>query len=239
MKYIFAVSMVAAILTSCSPQDQSASQLAAAGETAFERGEYDKAIPLFTKAIDLDASNPSFFANRGNCYSYLNQFEKAFADFDKSIEVAIELMENSDDPRLAFLYYNRGYARERSRDPAKAVKDYDKALRVNPDYPDAHGNTAWILATSPDPRMRNGSKAVEYALIEAKQEEMQNASDLDTLAAAYAEVGNFDAAIETQKEAVSLAESEEERAEFSTRLALFQNGKPYREEADSTSQPAE
>jgi tetratricopeptide (TPR) repeat protein len=45
---------------------------------------------------------------------------------------------NRDDPRLAFLFYNRGYAKERSGDFGSVLNDYGEALRVNPEYPDAH-----------------------------------------------------------------------------------------------------
>lgn len=101
---------------------------------------------------------------------------------------------------------------------------------MNPEYPDAHGNTAWILATCPDPAVRDGAKAVEYALIEVKRVGRKNALYLDTLAAAYAENGDFEKAVSTQTKAVELAASEEDRMEFGERLELFKTGEPYRDE---------
>ncbi|MGY8642931.1 MAG: tetratricopeptide repeat protein [Verrucomicrobiales bacterium] len=214
MKIVVAISIVAVFMVSCSSDEQLASDVAADAEAAYDRGEYESAIPLYTKVIELDSNNPGFFANRGNCHSYLEQFDKAFADFDKSIAVAIEMTGNRDDPRLAFLFYNRGSAKERSGDFGSALNDYGEALRVDPEYPDAHGNSAWILATSPDSALCDGKKAVEFATIEARQENMKNPSDLDTLAAALAEIGNFDAAVETQEKAISLATSKEEKRNF-------------------------
>ena len=62
---------------------------------------------------------------------------------------------------------------------------------------------------------------------------MKDANYLNTLAAAYAEIGNFKAAIEWQEKAIELL-SEEDRAEYETdfkkRLELYKSGKPYREE---------
>jgi len=56
-----------------------------------------------------------------------------------------------------------------------------------------------------------------------------DADYLDTLAAAYAESGQFDKAVESQEKAIELA-PDDEKADFETRLKLYQEGKPYREE---------
>jgi hypothetical protein len=52
---------------------------------------------------------------------------------------------------------------------------------------------------------------------------------IDTLAAAYAECGQFSQAVERQKQAIDLA-SEKKKADFRSRLELYEAGKPYREE---------
>ena len=52
---------------------------------------------------------------------------------------------------------------------------------------------------------------------------------LDTLAAAYAEAGQFDSAVNAQKEAMALLQDEERKKDFSTRLKLYESGTPYRE----------
>ena len=50
---------------------------------------------------------------------------------------------------------------------------------------------------------------------------------LDTLAAAYAEVGRFDDAIRWQKEAIKLA-GESDTSELETQLASYEAGEPLR-----------
>ena len=102
-------------------------------------------------------------------------------------------------------------------------------------HPNTLGYTnelAWLLATSSVAEFRNGAKAVEFATNACEQTNWKNADHVNTLAAAYAEVGDFDSAVKWQKEAVNLLTEKEpsnQHAEFEERLKLYQSGKPYRE----------
>jgi tetratricopeptide (TPR) repeat protein len=93
---------------------------------------------------------------------------------------------------------------------------------------------AWFYATSPDPTLRNGEKAVRIAEKSVAETSRNDANILDTLAAAYAEVGDFPKAISVQKEAIALLAGEEKRksGEFLERLNLYESGQPYHEEAE-------
>jgi hypothetical protein len=51
---------------------------------------------------------------------------------------------------------------------------------------------------------------------------------LDTLAASYAEAGQFDKAVGTQNEARALLKDETEITEYKSRLKLYQDKTPYR-----------
>lgn len=95
------------------------------------------------------------------------------------------------------------------------------------------GNVAWILATCPEAKYRNGEKALKLAtsLVEADQEDPTN---LDNLAAAYAETGDFNSAIMTQHKAIhalKLSEHIERSDEFKQRLQTYEQNKPFRESA--------
>ena len=81
-----------------------------------------------------------------------------------------------------------------------ALNDYARALEINPFFVDAYNNKAWVLATCADQRFRNGGQAVRLA--QKAVELKPDVGSLDTLAAAYAAVGNFDAAVDTQKKAI-------------------------------------
>ncbi|OQB92680.1 MAG: hypothetical protein BWX84_00900 [Verrucomicrobia bacterium ADurb.Bin118] len=89
---------------------------------------------------------------------------------------------------------------------------------------------AWILATSGDAKVRNGSEAVLFAeqLVEATHRKAP--ACLDTLATAYVEAGQFEKTISTEKEAIALAKEGAEKNGYSSRLTLYEAKKPYREQ---------
>jgi uncharacterized protein len=88
---------------------------------------------------------------------------------------------------------------------------------------------AWLLATSPFETVRDGQQAVSLALQAVSQE--RSPAYLDTLAAAYAETGKFDKAVETQREALAMVPHDGEALvqELETHLQAFEAGEPWRE----------
>jgi len=103
---------------------------------------------------------------------------------------------------------------------------------LNPEDPNSYNNLAWIRATHPDPRFRNGLEAVELAEKACKLVKVKDLYLLDTLAAAYAEAGRFPEAVETQEEAICLAASAgpEVRVQvLERRLLGYRAGRPYRQ----------
>jgi tetratricopeptide (TPR) repeat protein len=93
------------------------------------------------------------------------------------------------------------------------------------------GNIAWILATCPEAEYRDGSRAVSMSL-KLLEHDQNDPTVLDNLAAAYAELGDFTAAIDTQKKAIDALKDYPEIArsdEFILRLKQYQNNQAYRE----------
>ena len=88
---------------------------------------------------------------------------------------------------------------------------------------------AWILATSADAHFRDGAKAVEIAKHACEINAWSRFPLLDTLAAAYAETGDFAHAVELQQRAINMAARSQSLADLRARLALYKNGKPFRE----------
>jgi len=98
--------------------------------------------------------------------------------------------------------------------------------------PQALNDYAWLLSTSPFDEVRNGQQAVTLAMQAVQRN--RSPSYLDTLAAAYAETGKFDRAVETQREALALARQQSEpdaevEQELETHLEAFEAGRPWRE----------
>jgi len=100
----------------------------------------------------------------------------------------------------------------------------DPELRVRPDTAETYNNLAWLRATDPEERNRNGTEAVRLARHAVLLFKGVNASLLDTLAAAYAEVGQFPEAISNAERALKLARADGNQAlaeEIQARLALY------------------
>ena len=167
-------------------------------EDAFDRGlkligaqRYDEAIKAFSTAIEIIPRDYQAYNYRGVAWALKGNYDKAIADYNKALEIR---------PRYAEAYNNRGFARTQHGDLRNALNDYARALEINPFFVGAYNNKAWVLATCADQRFRNGGQAVRLA--QKAVELKPDVGSLDTLAAAYAAVGNFDAAVDTQKKAI-------------------------------------
>lgn len=119
-------------------------------------------------------------------------------------------------------------------DYGRALEAYEEMDRLYPNskHPtEAYCKRAWIWATCPDARYRNGRRAVESATSACSRDGCVTPHYLDTLAAAYAEAGEFETAARWEKDALGrVGAGSPEWQSFSDRLALYQQGKPYRDE---------
>ena len=109
---------------------------------------------------------------------------------------------------------------------------YQEALWLRPDWPEALGALARIRAIHPDPKYRDGAAAVDLAgrAYELAKNRLPQAAD--TLAAACAESGRFDDAVDYQERAIAEAKMHGQDAQakqFEQRLLLYRAGRPYRE----------
>ena len=104
----------------------------------------------------------------------------------------------------------------------------------HPGTAESMNSLAWFQATCPATKCRNGPKAIEHATKACELTNWQNANYVDTLAAAYAEAGDFNSAVKWQTKAIDLLKEQDEpaqRVEFESRLQLYQSGEPYHEDA--------
>ncbi len=111
----------------------------------------------------------------------------------------------------------------------KAIADYSEAIRIDPEVSVACNNRAWLWATCPDAKYRDGKKAIESATKACEVTEWKEPELLDTLAAPHAEAGDFDSAVKWQTEANVLYRDPEAKAQGVARLKPFREKRPYRE----------
>ena len=111
---------------------------------------------------------------------------------------------------------------------SEALDSVNSGLDSSPESSLLHNNKAWLLATCPDDTVRDGELAVEHATKACELTSWRNAYYVDTLAAAYAEAGDFESAVKWQEDAIRLGGGTYSE-DFRKRLRLFQAGKAYRE----------
>jgi tetratricopeptide (TPR) repeat protein len=183
-------------------------------------GEYERAIKDHTTAIQLDPQNGHYYNNRGNVYSALGDYEKALADFSAAVRL---------DPHEAVAYNNRGNARYFLKEYEKALVDFTEAIRLDPNDPVAYNSRAVLRASCPDEKYRDGEKAIADARKACELTDWKDAETLDTLAAAHAEAGDFEIAIEYSEKAIELAD-DDAKPDLQSRRKLYQERKPFRQE---------
>jgi tetratricopeptide (TPR) repeat protein len=143
--------------------------------------------------------------------------------FQKSLAVA---------PRQHLALANLGRAYHQQARWKEALATYRQAVQSPPVSPRTAQQYAWLLATVPDDRLRDGKMALEW-VDEALQRSPRTGPELwDTLAAAYAADGKFDLAVKHARHAARLARKSGEielATQISRRLEMYQEDQPYLE----------
>jgi tetratricopeptide (TPR) repeat protein len=154
----------------------------------------------------------------------------------KAIELFSQLLEK--EPENATALIARGDCYLSVGKHAEAIADFEKALPLAQDNATFLNNFAWVLCTSPDDHLRDGKRALELAQKACELLEFKAAFALSTLAAAYAELGDFQKAIEWAEKAVAAAEGEE-KEHIQKELESYRQGKPFRERQEKPEAPEE
>jgi tetratricopeptide (TPR) repeat protein len=181
--------------------------------------DYDKAIADCTEALRLDPHYLPAYGQRGDAWSAKKDYDQAIADYGKVLRL---------DPKNVAAYVNRGKAWSAKKDYERAHADFNDALVFEPTNAGAYNVRAWLWATCPDPKFRDGRRALESAK-KAVELSPKDAGFLDTLAAAHAETGNFEEAIRCQERALQSGELRDD-TQARLRLEMYRKKQAYRDE---------
>ena len=190
------------------------------------KGDLDGAIARYTACLAAVPDQEEAQYNLASALLRKGRVDEAIIQYQKVLAM---------HPESADAHANLGsalLARKRIQD---AMAEYTKALQIYPENLPALCNLAWLLATSADPSLRNGSEAVRLA---EGAESVSSRSDkhptvLRILAAAYAEAGRFGEAKETAQQAMQEAEKQGDSSLSSTlrdEMALYELALPYHKE---------
>jgi tetratricopeptide (TPR) repeat protein len=188
------------------------------------KGDYDAAIRDYSEALRLDPADYSGLVLRAMTQDANKDYDKALEDYATAIRLR---------PNDGFAFFERADSFYRRREYGKAIKDFEIAARLSPENVRAPECLAWLLATCPVEKYRNGKRAVELARRAIESEYGAEVWAFNALAAAYAETGQFDEAAKWQKKALDGMDTDLYREEIEQgrhRLKLYEAKKPCREE---------
>jgi len=185
-------------------------------------GDYEEGIADFSKAIELDSQNPAIYLCRARAWRIHSRPKEAIEDCDKVLEL---------DPTQAAARVTRGELLDSFGEYQRALADFREAFRLTPKDSSAANGFAWLLATSPVDADRDGQEAVRIATIACELTGWKSAAVLDTLAAAYAETGDFEQAVRWQKKANFY---EPDDTTLKDHLALYESARPLHRKAADT-----
>jgi len=196
---------------------------------ASSQKKYDEAIQDLTILAQNKPNEPVFLLQLATLYQLDGRPGMA-------VKISDQLIRSKAGGPSA--YRIRGDAYLSMGDQAEAIVDFQSALDMMPEADGQRAgllnNLAWILATSPDDALRDGKRAIELGTKACEETEFKEAHILSTLAAGYAEVGNFEDAMKWSAKAVELGKAElnEQTDQLEKELESYRNKKPWREKQE-------
>jgi tetratricopeptide (TPR) repeat protein len=227
------------------------------GALLVRTGRVAEAVAQFEKATGLKPDYAAARANLGGALAKLGRLDEALVELRQALEsdagyapahydLGLVLRQQGDaqgairewssaleiNPRYAEAHDSLGdelYAQGRT---AEALAHWRDAIGSQPSDAPALRRAAWVLATAPDAAIRDGGQALAFAVRAVEISGGNDARTLDTLAAAYAEKGQFAEATLTARRAQARAGQENQPAlakEIANRLALYEADQPFRD----------
>jgi Tfp pilus assembly protein PilF len=194
------------------------------GEVLAHKGRLDDAADSFRQAIELRSDFPDAHYNLG--VLLLQKGDNDGAILQLQTALSIQPNDSGTNSTLANALVQKGLLRE-------AADHYQKALALEPESQLALNNLAWLLAAGPNDSLRDGARATDLALKLNRVTQQDNPLYIRTLAAAYAEAGEFEKAVETGQKASELALAQGQRsfaAQIREETDLYRQRRPMRDQ---------
>ena len=187
------------------------------------QGKLDEAISLLQSAVDLRPDNSPAHENLAKALLQKGEVDNALVHYRKLLELQPDNIEVHNIVGTVLIQQHR--IRE-------GVEEWRKGLAIDSNNGNAMSNLAWVFATSPDDSLRDGAKAVQLAEQALRISRGRIPIIFRTLAAAYAESGQFSEARQTAQRGIELANSQGNSAlaaELQGNIALYQERQPLRD----------
>jgi len=166
------------------------------GKALQSQGKLDEAIRHYHQALQLKPNYAEAHNNLGAALQLQGKLDEAISHYRQALRIK---------PNHASAHNNLGNALIGTGQLDEALRHFQEAIRLKPEWPSPLNAIAWLLATHPDPKLRDVGRAIELAEQAAELTKYQDASTLEMLAMAYASAGRFDRAVTTAETALKLA----------------------------------
>jgi tetratricopeptide (TPR) repeat protein len=232
------------------------------GALAFDDSRYEESIAHHRRALEFNPESVRARDELIRALLELNRKEEALVEVLALLErqpaperqrTAARLLQDLQRIPEAIEMLQTAYAAQPAADAAfelanmlrdadraeEAIGFYREALEKRSNWALPANNLAWILATHSGPNVRNGAEAVRLALAAEEATGGQIPQFCGTLAAAYAEAGEFEKAVEAAERGIARARQSgdtELAARLIERKALYKSGKPYRDVPQTSSE---
>ena len=185
-----------------------------------EQGHYDAAAAHYSDVLRLDPASADAHKDLGQILKLQSKVDAAATHLTEALRL---------NPGYGDAHISLGTILSRERRYAEALSHFAEAIRLRPDDPNAYNESAMMMAACPDAKLRDGKKAVQLATRACELTQWKDPRPLDTLAAAQAEAGDYGAAVNSQQRAIELLTDEQQKADYRSRLALYQAKRTYRD----------
>jgi tetratricopeptide (TPR) repeat protein len=193
------------------------------GQACYMKGRRREAMTYFENSLRIAPNQAAIHSSLG---VLLLEMGRVY-DSLEHLETAVKL-----EPKFSDAHYNLGNTYLEMGQGNEAISQYKAALEIDPNDTQALNNMAWTLATWPDPMIRDGAKAVGLAEQANSLTRGKDSVVSATLAAAYAEAGRFDDAVQAGQRAVQLARFEGNNARadsVASQVELYKSRAAFRD----------
>jgi len=193
----------------------------AKGQADGSKDDIDRSIHYWNEYMQRNLTNDLAYKSRAADYNITGRYDEAIKDWSEGLRL---------NPKDSTAVAMRGVAYFKTSQFDKAEHDYTEAVRLGPTNDVALNSLAWFRATCPVASFRNGKEAVKASTKACELAKWTRWDWVDTLAAAFAEEGDFERAVIYEKQAMRLdGVSENDRKNMQRCLSLYERKQPNHE----------
>jgi tetratricopeptide (TPR) repeat protein len=209
------------------PADPQALRMRARALAAL--GSHQSALADYTQAVQARPNDPDLLMERAELFTQLARWNEAVHDYTAAERLKPDYPAAHESVGAALISLANASLAAGAFEATKAA--YVEVCRIMSNDAQTLNDCARFWASHSHERCRDGKRAIEAARRACELTSWKNVAMMDTLAAAYAESGEFDEAVTWQMKALEFASqmAPEIRKGLESHLELYRARKPFRQ----------